>query len=414
MEDHQLGRRIAYWRARRGMTQQVFADRIDRSRSWVAKVEGGARSVDRLSVLEMIADVLKIDLQVLLGRSLTREETAGVDAAEVDAIRSALERAHAFAGTPTTGEQDDRAVESSVSTLHRQVTHAWGAFELGSYEVLGRHLPTLIIDTQAALTGVDGGSDAGRSAARVLAHTYLLTASALRKLGEPELSWLASDRALWAAERAEDPLLGGVAALRVGCALNALGRSSAAIDLHRATADRLMLTSTQRGEASISRLSVVGLLLLQTAMAAAREGAHAAMRNALDEADDLAVRIGSDRNELWTAFGPTNVAIHRTAAYVEIGDGPLAVDVAASLDPAMPTVRAERRAAFYLDLARGHEQAGRVDDAVRMLGRAEQAAPAEIRCRPLARSVIADLVRRSKSRPSTTLAGLATRAGVAA
>ena len=44
MDDGETGRRIAYWRERRGMTQQLFGDRIGRSKSWVEKVEAGTRS----------------------------------------------------------------------------------------------------------------------------------------------------------------------------------------------------------------------------------------------------------------------------------------------------------------------------------------------------------------------------------
>ncbi|MQA28059.1 MAG: helix-turn-helix domain-containing protein, partial [Micromonosporaceae bacterium] len=43
METLPIGRRVAYWRQRRKMSQQVFADRIGKSKSWVDKVERGAR-----------------------------------------------------------------------------------------------------------------------------------------------------------------------------------------------------------------------------------------------------------------------------------------------------------------------------------------------------------------------------------
>ncbi|MCX4472181.1 helix-turn-helix domain-containing protein [Micromonospora sp. NBC_01655] len=34
-----VGRRVAYWRGRRRMSQQVFADRLGKSKNWVDKVE---------------------------------------------------------------------------------------------------------------------------------------------------------------------------------------------------------------------------------------------------------------------------------------------------------------------------------------------------------------------------------------
>ncbi|SCL60201.1 Helix-turn-helix domain-containing protein [Micromonospora peucetia] len=42
-----VGRRVAYWRRRRKLSQQVFADRIGKSKSWVDKVERGVRSLER-------------------------------------------------------------------------------------------------------------------------------------------------------------------------------------------------------------------------------------------------------------------------------------------------------------------------------------------------------------------------------
>ncbi|MFB9546127.1 helix-turn-helix domain-containing protein, partial [Micromonospora sagamiensis] len=52
-----VGRRVAYWRVRRKMSQQVFADRLGRSKSWVDKIERGVRSLDRVSTLRDIAAV---------------------------------------------------------------------------------------------------------------------------------------------------------------------------------------------------------------------------------------------------------------------------------------------------------------------------------------------------------------------
>lgn len=41
-----VGRRVAYWRGVRRMSQQVFADRLGRSKSWVDKIERGVWRLD--------------------------------------------------------------------------------------------------------------------------------------------------------------------------------------------------------------------------------------------------------------------------------------------------------------------------------------------------------------------------------
>ncbi|MGH3887499.1 MAG: hypothetical protein ACRDSZ_13185, partial [Pseudonocardiaceae bacterium] len=45
----------------------------------------------------------------------------------------------------------------------------------------------------------------------------------------------------------------------------------------------------------------------------------------LAEAEESAHRLGQDANYLWTAFGPTNVAIHRVSAAMELGDVQVAI-----------------------------------------------------------------------------------------
>src|SRR5215213_8648951 len=88
-----IGRRVAYWRGRRKMSQQVFADRLGKSKSWVDKVERGVRRLDKFSVVYEIADVLQVDVQLLLGKDVERRpETQNcIDQVEVEEIRAALE-----------------------------------------------------------------------------------------------------------------------------------------------------------------------------------------------------------------------------------------------------------------------------------------------------------------------------------
>lgn len=94
MDELPIGRRVAYWRGRRKLSQQVFADRLGKSKSWVDKVERGVRRLDKFSVLYEIADVLTIDVQLLLGKDPERRTDAlnCIDEVEVEEIRAALER----------------------------------------------------------------------------------------------------------------------------------------------------------------------------------------------------------------------------------------------------------------------------------------------------------------------------------
>jgi transcriptional regulator with XRE-family HTH domain len=57
---------VLYWMQRRGMTRQIFADRMGKSLSWVDKIRAGDRQLDRLLVLRQIASVLGIPLSILI------------------------------------------------------------------------------------------------------------------------------------------------------------------------------------------------------------------------------------------------------------------------------------------------------------------------------------------------------------
>src|ERR1700744_2944311 len=66
-ETYLVGERIAYHRKRLGLSQVEFAGLIGRSDSWVSQVERGGRAIDRLSVLQKVADVLSVPVDELRG-----------------------------------------------------------------------------------------------------------------------------------------------------------------------------------------------------------------------------------------------------------------------------------------------------------------------------------------------------------
>src|SRR5258708_36619079 len=63
-----LGARISTYRRRRGLSQAALAGLVGRSESWLSQVERGIRSVDRLSVLLDMAEILHVDVESLIGR----------------------------------------------------------------------------------------------------------------------------------------------------------------------------------------------------------------------------------------------------------------------------------------------------------------------------------------------------------
>ncbi|MFY1576110.1 hypothetical protein ACN26Z_14610 [Verrucosispora sp. WMMD703] len=83
-------------------------------------------------------------------------------------------------------------------------------------------------------------------------------------------------------------------------------------------------------------------------------------------------------------------------AAVELGDTEAAVHGHAVVTrrDGWRRLPAEHRGAYLVDVARAYLQIGDLRAAARALVDADAIAPAEIRCRPLARTVIADLAHR--------------------
>jgi hypothetical protein len=156
-----------------------------------------------------------------------------------------------------------------------------------------------------------------------------------------------------------------------------------------------------------SILSVYGTILLVGSMATARFGDGPKAADYLREADIAARRLGKDANHLWTAFGPTNVAIHRVNTAVELGDIQTVFDSGLSLNTA--GVPVERRVRYLLDVARAHALTGNRDDALSTMLTAERIAPEQVRQHYLSRKVVVMLMQHAVGKPGVQLDRLAKR-----
>ncbi|MBI1759508.1 MAG: helix-turn-helix transcriptional regulator [Actinobacteria bacterium] len=412
METGAIGKRVRYWRDRRGLTRRHFADLVGRSSSWVDKIESGERHLDRLSVLDQVANALNVPLQVLLDDDAFRLRAQCVDAPEAAAIRMALQQWTPAAGPPHPAtDTAATAREPELRRLRRQVTYAWLAFQSANYATLGSLLAALVTDTQHARDTLVG--DDAATATAMLAQVYQIITSTVRKLGHVDLEWVAADRAMRCAEQIGDVTLYGGAAFRLVNAIRDNNGAPAAVTATRATADHLR----HHGKPATTpqARSLYGHLMLQGAMAAAAADDASSVAELLREAEHTAEMLGTDRNDFYTAFGPTNVTIHEVAALVELREWRPALAVTERLSrDRLAALPKERRANHLLDLARAHSLGGHRDEATWSLLEADALAPNEIRCRPVARDLVADLVRRSRTRPSFDLQRLAARVGVPA
>ncbi|MEH0972524.1 helix-turn-helix transcriptional regulator [Micromonospora sp. CPCC 205546] len=377
-----VGRRVAQWRVRRNMTQQQFADRLGKSKSWVDKVERGVRPLERMSNLREVAEALRIDLEVLLAERIGQPDVA---VAGVARVRAALARYHVEASFRP----------PDVAKVRARLDHAEQSYRHARYPILLGLLPGLLDAAREARV-----AHPGRAADELLVSAYGLVALVLVKVGQGELAWLAADRGMAVALATDDARLAAVATVPLSQALRAVGRRRSAMETALVAARRL--PPRKQAEGAPPRESAEGApslggdgapslrvtLLLQAALAAAGRGDERRVAGLLDQAAAAVGTVGG-------SFGRASVEAARVVAEAAVGD------VQAATVRHERLVRGEQwrwlppehRAAYLLDVARVHALAGDMVRAGRALLDAERTAHSEVHHRPAVRDLVAIVAR---------------------
>lgn len=389
-----LGRKIAEHRKRRGLSQPELARMIDRSVAWVSQVERGVRKVDRMSVLEKVAEALDIPLAELAAEApvvaAVNEEPPGAGGLRlllsgVHSLRAMLNGHHA----------------PNLAALRKKAEKAWALTHESRYtdltDLLGDLIPALELGARAV------PDDQRTDMYELLASAYQACSAALAKLDEPEAAWIAADRAMSAAERTGNPLLVAAGAFRLVFVFLNARHYDQGEETARTAADALWdLADSGNPEAT----SLWGALTLQRAMLAARVNDPESAYGFLDRARPVAQRLGSGRNDYNTEFGPANVALYEIAVAVDLGDAGRALRAAATVDTS--GLSPERQARMLIDVARAHAQRRQVNEAVATLLDAERITPEQVRGHAVVRQLVSDLAT-MQNPPSAELAALSLR-----
>jgi transcriptional regulator with XRE-family HTH domain len=404
-----VGERIAIYRRRRGLSQAVLAGLIGRSVSWLSQVERGTRAVDRMSVLIDLSRVLKVDIAELTGQPFALAPNGGLEPEGLADIRRVLMR---YTELPAAINPSPSTVTtaSDLTQLRSGVDTAWRLRQASRYAQLGHQVPDLITRAEQATQHYQGHEQ--RAAFALLAETYQVTRAMLRKLGDAHLAWIAADRAVRAGRHAESPLLIAVGARALSQVFTETGQLDAALDISLSSA--AALEPTLRGDRSGPQgWSVWGALLLTAALAAARDNDIGAASDYLRRASRAADHLHADRNDLWTSFGPTNVAIHGISVAVELGDVSETIRRAEQVNTTtLPADLLERRAQVFIDLGRAYVQ--RRDDAAAtaVFRQAEELAPEEVHYSVPVREALREMLKREHRYATPELRPLARRTGI--
>ncbi|MFE9751401.1 helix-turn-helix transcriptional regulator [Saccharothrix saharensis] len=290
-----------------------------------------------------------------------------------------------------------RYVAALVDGLHRD-------YQAARYAEVAQALPGVVGTVAALVEGTAG--DRHRQALRLQCQTAVVAAKLATKLGDGITAYAAAERARMAADEAGDPFGQAAAAYQLTCALLRLGG-----------ADEAETHTVQHAEAltghDLASLTWRGTLTLISAVIAARRGDPVEARRRLDHAEQLAARLPGDLNIGFTAFGPTNVRIHRTSVALSTDDPHEVLATGERVDiTALPPGLHGRQGQFHLDSAWAHTRLGDDPLAVIHLLETERVAPQLLRTHRTARTLVHGLLRRERRHTMPGLRGLANRIGV--
>ncbi|MGW4124784.1 helix-turn-helix domain-containing protein [Nocardia sp. NPDC004711] len=397
-EDQFIGQRVKEIRKRRGITQQVLADRTGLSRGAIAKYESGERPVDSRRTLLALAEALGVTLGDLTGHEHDKLDpsTAGFHTAVPD-LETVL-----WAQGNVTDTRPPRTLDQLAADARRATKLRHDC----DYATLGPMLGPMLTDAYRHVRDAD---DAER-AWDVLGTVAYGVASALRARGYHALAWTAAQEVQRAAEHAGSAApIAAAAFIRGQILLSRPGALPAALATTTGTAERIAAEVRTVGE-----IETYGMLHLQGSIVAATMGGDPEphLAEAAEQAGRLSsatVATSTARNE---SFGPANVALWRMSAAMERREPGEVLALAPTLRP-VDLPNEGRKAQYFVEIGRAHAMRKDYRDSLYALLRAEHAAPQHVRTMPPVRELVGHMMRTAKRELTTgDLGKLAQRIGV--
>ncbi|MFI9632404.1 helix-turn-helix domain-containing protein [Nocardia sp. NPDC051929] len=394
MDESSIGVRIRQFRGK-ALTQRQLADQAGVSVDLVRKLEQGGRQTASIASLQKIARALDVDIADLIGKR------QGVPSTNPDAGIVAIRRALTPVDDLLGETREDEAV--SLDDGRRSVEYAWGAYWSGRYELLTSILPPGLTQLRATVHAARNGSVA--PANELLARMYWVTGCTLVHLGQTDPAFLAIRQALAAAELGNDPLL--LATIRGSVAWQLLVQGR--YDESRGVALNAAATLEPSGDVTPTHLSAYGSLVLQGATAAGRaQDVHDAL-SLVEAASEVALRIGTDRQDYETYFGPSQVVMQTVDVNISSERYPEALAAAKDM-PVNGSLPQASRARHLADTAVALTRTGRHQRALDALLTAERVGGADwLKYQSLPRHIVSELLDHDRKVP---LRAFARRIGV--
>jgi transcriptional regulator with XRE-family HTH domain len=392
IEDGHVGRRVREVRNWRELSLTATAGLAGISAPYLSLIERGLRPVTKRSLLESLAQALKVSPAELTGKPYLPS-----DGPSIESHTAMAAVADALTGW-WVGEIPDAPgrpwplvcadLELLTSTLRPN----------SDYAAQATLLPGLIRNLLAAATEPENR----RAALIGLLDSYHAAANIAGRLGFPGLPTLAVERMRQAAEELGDSTWTAFAAWARAHALSGTNRS------------RQYQLAVGVADDRASRPEVRGMANLTAALASAAQNQAEVAETHLTEAAALAELIEPDVSP-WgnMQFGRTNVGIWRVAIGVELGQGGKVREIASSVRP--ETITRSRQSAFWIDYGRGLLADRKTrEHGLSALLRAEALAPQQVRNNVFVRETVGDALGKARrDAGGRELRGLAWRLGIA-
>ncbi|MEO3854500.1 helix-turn-helix domain-containing protein [Acrocarpospora sp. B8E8] len=392
-----IGQYVRFWREKRQRTQVAIAGLIGITEEYLSQIERGLKTPS-LQVLHALAKELGVPISALLG-----EAPSEYDSSDITVAPSVT---HALMGYGPSASSEPLA----PAALREGVESAWRMWQTSRtrFTEAASLLPGLIVETEHAVRIHRIGSDIAtrRETLRVAADLYFMLRSYCRRAGRVDLSLMVADRALRAAEDADDPVRIAVAQWNLGHVLLGDGEYEGAEQVALLGIEHLRDELRSKHTAAMT-----GALELVAVVADARRKRWWKARDRLRDQAMLRAREVGEGNVGWTVFGPTNVQLHWLNIEMEAGEAAEALRVANQIDTSrLPSL--ERRFTFLLEVARCHDLR-REDTAVLVhLLDLEEMAPEDLARSPAAHNMVARLRRRAHRTYQRQVNGLAERLNI--
>ncbi|WP_369384094.1 helix-turn-helix domain-containing protein [Streptomyces sp. cg36] len=385
-QDRAFGQRVQRFRKERGRTQAELAASLGKTSSWLSQVERGVQPVQRMDLLQEIADELGVSVQQLrpgipaVGPS--QAPTAQPLSNDLDETRRLLS-GHPALQTLLSGANESGPTRG-LDLLRADVDDLWDLTHAGQLAQVSALAVQLLPELEHTVR-----TDSGEHRAELwllLSRGYQALSAAFVRQDEADAAWVAADRAVFTAERSGDPLHVCASVFRMVQAFVRLRSLGQAEHAAQTAIDAL---GEQRNQSPES-LSVLGSLHLALALVRARASARAEAKEEIAKARAIATQLGENRNDFNLEFGPVNVEIQAVSTAVDLGDAGEALDIGLTIDAA--ELSPERQGRLLMDLGRAHAQRRHGGEALRCLLDAEAIAPEIIQTHQAARAAIRELV----------------------